>query len=169
MSSWLDPFVDSLADKLGLKSNKRMMDDAMRQDPGAESEVNRMTTGVSPPQWEAMRMEKLLAPVQVHGMESVKRVPKQRPVVHLPPINMVPEQDPRQMIAQQSTPVPASEPRFDNELLSQLIAAELQAGIDQPIYGRGDGKGGVGYYSPHQGRDMDETEARAYLELLGAR
>jgi hypothetical protein len=42
MSSWLDPYLDSLADKLGLKTRRNTINDAMRQNPGAESEVARL-------------------------------------------------------------------------------------------------------------------------------
>lgn len=171
MSSWLDPFVDSLADKLGLKTRRNTLNDALRQDPGAESEVGRTMTGVSPPQWDAMRAEKLLAPVQVHGMEAVRQVPANRPVVTLPPVNMVPEQDPRQMIAGQSTPLASSEAPFNSELLHMLQAAEDRSGVapDKTSYGRGNGRGGTTFFSPQQGRDMDEDEARAYLDLLEGR
>jgi hypothetical protein len=99
-------------------------------------------------------------------MEAVKQFPRQRPVVTLPTVNMVPEQDPRQMIAGQSTPLP-SRPGRDDELLDMLQAAEDRAGVspENSVYGVGNGL----FRSGQQGRDMDEDEARAYLELLGAR
>jgi hypothetical protein len=100
-----------------------------------------------------------------HGMEAVKQFPRQRPVVTLPTVNMVPEQDPRQMIAQQSTPLPP-ESRFNNDLLLQIIAAENKAGVDRTTFGTGDGKGNTVFRSPQQGRDMDEDEAAKYLALM---
>lgn len=165
MSSWLDPYLDSLAKTLGLK--KPSIDDAMRQDPGAQAEVNRfMNAGRA--QNTAQGIKEI-----PHWSEAIQGPKMGANVVNLPPIQMEREA-PAELPPRADTPYDIQRrqqpaPKFNHDLLSQLIAAETQAGVSQPTYGRGDGKGNELFYSPQQGRDMDENEARAYLELLEGR
>ncbi len=167
MSSWLDPYLNSLADKLGLrKSNAGFMADAMAQDPGAQSEVDRYAN-----MGRAQNAAHGITEIP-HWSEALKG--KTGPqVVHLPPIQMQREDPPELPIRpetaydiQRSQQPPA---RFNVDLLRQLQAAEERSGAAKSAYGRSNDDGKMMFYSPHQGRDMDENEAYAYLDFLEGR